>query len=251
MLIQKEIYNNSYTHFTPDYIELKNISKINKYLHENSESLRVFITKYYNQSQHTYNMKQLSVLELGCGVGALSYFLKDNFMFHTGVDFSEMAIMAARSISTLKENELNLKVMDVTNHDSTLDLRYDCVVDSHLFHCLTDQKARVNYLEFVKRHLNPSGQLLIECMAFQPKLQTPVGYSFDENYILFKEFGSKNIAIRTIQLSRDIEKTLHDNGFRIDYLYFHHELSFNIFDEYKDYPAEFLPKTIRLVATKI
>jgi SAM-dependent methyltransferase len=251
MIIQKDIYNNSYSHFTPDYIEFKNISKINKYLDENSESLKDFIVKYFDQFKYNYDMQQLSVLELGCGVGSFSYFLKENFIFHTGLDFSEVAIMAGRSISRLKENELDLKVMDVTSGDAKLDLSYDCIVDSHLLHCLTDSFSRKSYFDFVKRHLNPDGQLLIECMAFHPKLQTPVGYSFDENYVLSKEFGEKNVPIRSIQQSREIEKELSDNGFKINYLYFHNELSFNVFEDYTNYPVEFLPKTIRLSASKI
>jgi hypothetical protein len=43
-----------------------------------------------------------------------------------------------------------------------------------------------------------------------------------------------------------IEEEFKKAGMKINYLFFHNELSFNVFDDYQNYPLEFLPKTIRM-----
>ncbi len=249
MGIQQEIYNNTYRSFTPDFIHVENLKKIDEYLELNSESLKDFINKYLLQFENQIYPKQLSVLELGSGLGCLSYFLESKFNSYTGIDISELAIMNAKQISRIKERNLNFLIGDVTKPDFKLDGNFDFLIDSHLFHCLTDPKDIISYLTFVKKHLSVDGQFLIETMAFHPKLQTPVGYSFDENYILYKEINGKDVPIRSIKKSMDIEETLKQVGFKIKYLYYHNELSFDVFDEYENYPEEFLPKTIRIAAT--
>ncbi len=246
---QQEIYNNTYKYFTPDFIHVENLKKIDEYLSLNSESLRDFINKYLIQFEHQMNPQYLSVLELGSGLGSLSYFLESKFNTYTGVDISELAVMNAKQISKIKERDLNFIIGDVTKAEFELNEKYEVLIDSHLFHCLTDIKEIQGYLTFVKKHLAAGGKFLIESMAFHSKLQTPVGYSFDENYILYKEINGKDVAIRSIKKSIDIEETLKQMGFQIKYLYYHNELSFNVFDEYHNYPDEFLPKTIRICAS--
>jgi len=245
MLNIKDYYNNAYRKFTPDYIQSSNISKINAYLNENAQTLINFFTEYTEQFNLELGLSQKSCLELGCGIGSLSYFLNDKFYEFKAIDNSELAISTAKEISNIKEKNIDFCVASVT---SAIDLgvKYDFIIDSHLFHCLTLASDRRAYIEFVKRHLKLGGQFLLETMAFQPKMQIPVGYQMDENCILFKEIDSKVIPVRSIQKSIDIETELNDLGLRINYLYFHNELSFHVFDDYHNYPEEYCPKTIRL-----
>ena len=83
-------------------------------------------------------------------------------------------------------------------------------------------------------------------MAFHTGIQVPLEYRFDEDHILWKEINDKEIMIRKISPSLELEEELKSSGFSINYLYYHSELSFCAFSEYKDYPFQFLPKTIRL-----
>ena len=68
-MLEKNIYDDAYDSFTPDFINKENLSKINSYLDENTESLRDFIDKFMVQFDYQYNWKEMSVLEVGCGIG--------------------------------------------------------------------------------------------------------------------------------------------------------------------------------------
>jgi SAM-dependent methyltransferase len=245
MHTEKDLYNNAYSRFTPDYIQVNNISKINDFLKENSESLEDFFDKYCNQFDLEHKVRQSSCLELGCGIGSLSYFLKNKFYNYTGVDNSGLAISTAKEIAILKKESLDLRLFDVCSGES-LDEKFDFIIDSHLYHCLTTKEERQSYLEFIKNHLSTDGIFLLETMAFQPKLQVPVGYHFDSKYVLSKDFKGCIIPIRSIFPSVMIEEEFANAGMKINYLYFHNELSFNVFDDYINYSIDYLPKTIRL-----
>lgn len=244
MAIDKELYNIAYKQFTPDFIQDKNISKIDRILLENSESLVDFIQKY--KDQFAMDFTSMGCLEIGCGIGSLSHQLAGRFASYHAVDFSELAIFAAKEINKFKNSQIEFSVVDVCQ--DSMEQKFDIIIDSHLFHCLTDLDDREKYLEFVKYHLAEGGIFLMECMTFQNRLQTPVGYSFDENYTLWKEIDTEMHPVRSIRESRDIEQEIIANGLPINYLYYHNELSFQVFDDYENYPVEFLPKTIRLSA---
>ena len=245
MFTEKDLYNKAYSRFTPDYIQVNNISKINDYLRENSESLVDFFEKYCDQFDLEHRVRQYSCLELGCGVGSLSFYLKSKFYDYTGVDWSGLAISTAKEISILKNEQLDLKLFDVCS-GKTLGQKYEFIIDSHLYHCLTTSKERIAYIQFIKKHLSDKGVFLLETMVFQPKLQVPVGYDFDAQYILRKEIEGQLIPIRSIFPSVKIEEEFKKAGLKINYLFYHNELSFNVFDDYQNYPADFLPKTIRM-----
>jgi SAM-dependent methyltransferase len=245
MFTEKDLYNKAYSRFTPDYIQVNNISKINDFLKENSESLVDFFEKYCDQFDLEHKVRQNSCLELGCGIGSLSFYLKSKFYDYTGVDYSSLAISTAKEISILKNEQLDLKLFDVCSGEN-LGQKYDFIIDSHLYHCLTTSKERNSYIEFIKKHLSDEGVFLLETMAFQPKLQVPVGYDFNSHYILSKEIEGASIPIRSIFPSVMIEEEFRKAGMKINYLFFHNELSFNVFDDYQDYPLDFLPKTIRM-----
>ena len=251
--MNKEIYNSAYKQFTPDYIKSDNISKINIMLKENSQSLEGFIRKYLNQFNLVEKASQASVLEVGCGLGSLSYYLEINFKYFTGIDSSYLAISQANDIARLKHKHLDFRVVDVclgaeTFEKSSLTMKYDFIVDSHLYHCLTSDEERAAYLGFVKNHLAAGGQFIMETMAFYGKIQFPVGFEFSPEYVLKQQIGDEMIPIRSIRKSADIENDFKLAGLEIGYLYYHHELSFNPFEGYPNHPTQFSPKTLRLSA---
>ena len=86
-------------------------------------------------------------------------------------------------------------------------------------------------------------------MSYHSKIQVPFGYELDENNKLFKEIKNKMYPYRKVVDSLKLEQELILAGFKIKYLYYHNELSFDVFSDYKNLKEEGLPKTIRLVAS--
>ena len=245
----KEIYNHSYRQFTPEYIQSKNISKIEQYMQQNRDSLVRFLTSYQQQFDLTTKISKASVLELGCGIGSFSFNLNEIFNEYQGIDISELAIATASEVAKIKDKNLKLQVVDVCS-DFELGRKFDFIIDSHLYHCLTQDNQRQAYLDFVKRHLAPTGIFMAEMMVFWPKLQAPVGYEFDENFVLHQSIGQNSYPIRKIARSIDIEQEMKASKMNINYLYYHNELAFNPFSDYQSYPEQFLPRTLRL-STKL
>ncbi|MAZ47870.1 MAG: hypothetical protein CME65_04865 [Halobacteriovoraceae bacterium] len=237
----KELYNKAYQKFTPDF--LSNPIQLEKYLAGNRESLVSFIASH--KEQFDYPTSDKTVLELGCGIGSLSFWLKEHYKNVTAVDVSDLAISIAQSIGAINESE-DLKFL---NHDAlSLELgqKFDFVIDSHLFHCLPFKEQREKYLNTVKKHLKPDGWFLMEAMVMQDRLQVPVGYEFDEQNILYQEIEEEWIASRCILPSIKVEEEVAASGLKLNYFYYHHELSFQVFEDYPTYPPQFLPKTVRL-----
>jgi SAM-dependent methyltransferase len=238
-----EYANDSYKLFTPDFLESK---KLDIYLESNRESLVDFLEKY--QEQFGSFDKSAQILEAGCGLGGLSFYLSKMGFYTHGVDQSKLAISMAREINKNKSLYAKFTGQDLCNSEASE--QFDIVVDSHLLHCLVDKNDRESYLAFVKNSLTDDGLFFLETMCYQAKIQIPIGYEFDASFKLYKEIGDEKIPYRKIIDSIELEQELKSMGFKIKYLYYHNELSFDVFSEYKDLNAESLPKTIRLVASK-
>lgn len=244
-----QFYEKSYEKFTPDWFDPENIKEIKQYLSSNSESLRLFIESYkeqFNLADHLFLDKK--ILVTGCGLGGITHYLAKQGANITGIDISKLAIMGAKEIASIQGLEIDYQVLDLCT--GNLDEKFDFIIDDHLFHCLTLPEDRMAYLNFVKNHLTEEGIFFLETMAYQNKIQTPVGYSLDENNILWQSINGEEIMIRKIASSIDIESELKESGLSINYLYFHSELAFDVFTDYTDYPFQFLPRTIRLSAKK-
>lgn len=251
MLKYYNYYEKSYEKFTPDWFTKDNSKEIDKFLTQNSESIIDFIDKYVEQFDLGHRaFYDKNVLILGCGFGGLAIHLANQQANITAIDVSTLAIMGAKEIATNKGLSIDYKVLDVCN--GSLSDKFDFIIDDHLYHCLATAEDRVSYLKFVKFHLKDETSLFfLETMAYQDQIQTPVGYNFDENNILWKEVEpDKEIMIRRISPSIDIEKEIKNSGLSINYLYFHSELAFQVFSEYEGYPFQYLPRTIRLTAKK-
>ena len=251
-MIEKNIYDNAYGAFTPDFINKENLSKINSFLDENTESLRDFIDKFMEQFDYQYNWENMSVLEVGCGIGSLTNYVNHRFNDYLGIDFSSLAIANAKSISELKGSHNQFKVFDITSCES-LEQEFDFIIDSHLLHCLKSKEARSNYFTFVKKHLKKNGVFLAETMAFHGGIEFPFEYEYKEDFTLWKNYGDSNesFCLRSILPSLNLEAELQESGLKIKTYFFHNELSFNLFPEYSSYPEDKLPKVIRFSLEQI
>jgi SAM-dependent methyltransferase len=77
------------------------------------------------------------VLEVGCGTGELSLFLARNGHEVLGVDFSPRAVAAAREKARWRRVDAHFLVWDALDLPA-LGVTPDAVVDSAMFHCLSD-----------------------------------------------------------------------------------------------------------------
>lgn len=240
------LYNKAYEKFTPDWFE--NLTQVDHYLYENNRSLREFWDQYTQQFFQSNN-RPFRVLDLGCGLGGMSLYIASQGHEVTGIDISELAIQNANYLAQVKNlsNKVRFLKHDITKLE-TLKGDFDIIIDSHLLHCIVEDSQRKKYFKFVKRHLRSDSHYMLETMAFQKSFRTPIEYSFDENYNLYREAQTEQMAYRKIKPAFDLEEEVKAQDFNINYFYFHAELTFQLYPEEPDFPIQHLPQTVRVGA---
>lgn len=241
----KDIYNNAYKKFTPEFVSSQNLVKLDEYMQNNSASLVDFLSKFREQFSLERQMKSSQCLELGCGIGSLSFELEKYFQEVKAIDISNLAIANAKSIQGFKKSHVEFLCMDAMSLQEKI--KYDFIIDSHLLHCLVNDADRQMYFRSVKNLLKKGGKFLIETMIFNPEIEIPLNYFYDENRVLWKD----NIAFRKLNESSQIENELLEAGLKIEYFYYHSELSFLVFEDYPHISHDKLPKTLRICTTLV
>lgn len=244
-------YNISYEKFTPDWFEVDNQKVIDRFLNENSESMITFIESYFKQFNISKDsLRGKEILITGCGFGGLCHYFSKLGAEVTGLDVSPLAIVGAKEIAKNKNLLVHFVTIDVCKE--SLEKKFDYIFDDHLLHCLTTASDRSAYLNFAHKHLNDDGLFLTETITFQNTFQTPIDYYLDEDFILWKQSGenASDTMIRKIAMSIDIENEVISSGLKINYLYYHAELAFQVFPDYPDYPFKYLPRTLRFSAKR-
>jgi SAM-dependent methyltransferase len=95
------------------------------------------------------------VLDVGCGTGENALYLASRGYQVVGVDFSPRAIEKARRKAADRDLEVEFRVHDALSLE-TLDGTFDTVVDSGLFHTLSDEE-RVRFVSGLGKVLRPGG----------------------------------------------------------------------------------------------
>jgi SAM-dependent methyltransferase len=106
---------------------------------------------------------QGQVLDIGCGLGNNATFLAGRGHNVTGVDGSPNAIEQATARAAARNTKVEFRVGDATRLDG-LAGRFDTVLDSALYHCLTEDN-RVAYAAALHRACKPAAQLHLFCFA--------------------------------------------------------------------------------------
>jgi len=110
--------------------------------------------------------KPKTSLELGCGLGRFSRFMKVQKIKATGVDFSSVAIEKARKRVANDEYKPTFLVGDVTNLEMITE-QFDISFDIGCFHCLNEE-GQQKYVSEVYRLLKPGGTHLIWALDTSP-----------------------------------------------------------------------------------
>lgn len=239
-------YNQSYESFTPDQFEPQNIAKVLTLAQSNVGSILDFLRNYFEEFNMSWEGKK--VLDLGCGLGGLGMTLSRKGADVSGIDISSLAISCAKKLAEKYKMDIDWIVGDVTN-ELNINQKFDYIIDSHLYHCLTTKEQREAYIKFVSKHLSPKGNFFLETMLFHKNISVPFDFYLNEEFILHQEISGQQTPIRKIATNLMIEKEFLNSDLNIKYLYCHSELNFQAFKTNSDVPAENLPHVLRMVAT--
>lgn len=127
-----------------------------------------------------------SVLDAGCGTGENTLFFAGRNCTVTGLDFLEEPIRRANQ----KAKERGLQSQFLVKDALTLKdwgERFDCVIDSGLFHVFSDEDRR-RYVEGLATVLKPGGRLFLLCFSDEEAgTQGPRRVSKDELHAAFDQ----------------------------------------------------------------
>ena len=110
--------------------------------------------KEYSLLKYYFNdLKNFSVLDIGCGMGRWANNLKDEIKLYHGIDFSENFITSNKKRFKSYEN-INFMVMSATNIDlSKLNITYDLIIISGVLMYINDKQINGIFNNIKK--LNP------------------------------------------------------------------------------------------------
>jgi len=148
------------------------------------------------------------VLDVGCGTGENALFLAENGCSVAGVDIAHRAIERAKEKAAKRHMKVDFFVCDALTLGSCFrEGEFDTVIDSGLFHVLTDEERPV-YVEQVHRVLKDVGKYYMMCFSDkQPGTEGPRRVSKEE----IEQSLSPKFKIKYIQ-DAVFESLIHKGG---------------------------------------
>lgn len=128
------------------------------------------------------------VLDIGCGLGGNSIFLASRGHRVTGIDAAPTAVKEATRRAEAAGVEVEYTVADATSLEG-FEGRFDTVVDSALYHCLTADAQRA-YVSALHRATKPGAKLHLWVFAAEAHAPFPTVQRVTEKN-LRETFGEK------------------------------------------------------------
>lgn len=177
--------------------------------------------------------KDLSVLDIGCGLGQMLIFLKSNgFKNLSGIDINE------ESITACKKNGLAVeKITDIRDYAKQAGKKFDRIVMSHVLEHL-DKESIIDTLLHIKKYLlNDGGTFLLMVPNAQSHTGTYWRYEDFTHNVMFTT-GSCLYVLRSAGFTNiefiDPDGTKHMNPFKkviIKFLIGYYKLKENIWNK--------------------
>lgn len=118
------------------------------------------------------------VVDIGCGLGDNAIFLALRSLQVTGLDSSLSAVNQARARALANGANVTFDIADATELTG-YDDAFDTVLDSALYHCLTEQK-RHDYVAALARSTRPGARLHLFCFTTEGPPLLPAPYLVSE-----------------------------------------------------------------------
>lgn len=139
---------------------------------------------------------QGTILDVGCGTGENALFLASKGYAVWGIDLVPEAIRQAKQKALKRRIEVTFKVFDALQLKK-LDVRFDTVIDSGLFHVFTD-KERVQFVKELRSVLKSGGNYFMLCFSDrEPEGWGPRRVSQEEIRSSFKDGWKVNAIDET------------------------------------------------------
>jgi 2-polyprenyl-3-methyl-5-hydroxy-6-metoxy-1,4-benzoquinol methylase len=145
------------------------------------------------QALATLNLQAGTALDLGTGPGTQAIALAERDFTVTATDISATAVEKAQDIAKAKGLNISWRQDDILN--STLDQKFDFVLDRGCFHVLPPER-RQDYVRVVDGLIKPEGYLLIKCFSHL-ELRESGPYRFTPEEI--EEVFSRRFNVKSIE----------------------------------------------------
>lgn len=138
------------------------------------------------QLNHYLPVPGASVLELGCGNGAMAaQSLAERGYSVWGVDFSETAIKWAEALFQQEKLSAQFLMGDVCHLSQLQNSMFELIIDGSCLHCQVNE-ARPGCFSEVRRLLTPTGRFVISSMCGSPRNPEDIARYDPENHHLLR-----------------------------------------------------------------